>query len=143
MKTYLLALAGLVATAVLAQSPEWQKLTDESIAFYKQGQFDKAAAPAQQALDLALKQNGENHPATAMSLNNLAVLNRTLGKYPEAEAFALRALAIREKAPGASNADLAATLDNVAMLYDAQSQFEKAEPYYRRALELREKASGP
>jgi hypothetical protein len=54
MKPFLLAFAGLLATAVLAQSPEWQKLTDEAIALHRQGQSERALVPAQQALDLAI-----------------------------------------------------------------------------------------
>ena len=43
-------------TAAGAQSAEWQGLTDQAIAFHRQGQYEKALEPARKALDLATRE---------------------------------------------------------------------------------------
>ncbi len=50
---------------------------------------------------------GPEHPDTAGSLNNLAVLYRAMGDYAKAEPLYRRALAIREKALGKEHPDTA------------------------------------
>lgn len=50
-----------------------------------------------EALHIREKCLGENHPAVAATLNNLAVLYGKRGKYKDAEPLCKRALEIREK----------------------------------------------
>jgi tetratricopeptide (TPR) repeat protein len=58
-----------------------------------------------QKRDLAISEKilGEEHPLTATSLNNLALLYWNQGRYGEAEPLLKRALAIREKVLGSEH----------------------------------------
>ena len=86
---------------------------------------------------------GPDHPDTALSLNNLAVLYDNQGKYDKAEPLYQRALTIREKVLGPDHPDTATSLNNLAVLYDNQGKYDKAEPLYQRALTIYEKVLGP
>lgn len=66
---------------------------------------------------------GENHPAVAATLNNLAVLYGKRGKYRDAEPLCKRALDIREKVLGREHPDVAKQLNNLALLCQNQVYF--------------------
>merc|ERR1712137_1015795 len=85
---------------------------------------------------------GENHPAVAATLNNLAVLYGKRGKYKEAEPLCKRALEIREKVLGKDHPDVAKQLNNLALLCQNQGKYEEVERYYQRALEIYESKLG-
>lgn len=72
------------------------------------------------ALAIREKTLGENHPAVAATLNNLAVLYGKRGKYKEAEPLCKRALDIREKVLGKDHPDVAKQLNNLALLCQNQ-----------------------
>ena len=72
------------------------------------------------ALQIREKTLGENHPAVAATLNNLAVLYGKRGKYKEAEPLCKRALEIREKVLGKDHPDVAKQLNNLAPLCQNQ-----------------------
>ena len=57
---------------------------------------------------------GPEHPETANSLNNLAVLYSSMGDYAKAEPLYRRALAICEKALGPEHPDTATSLNSLA-----------------------------
>ena len=101
----------------------------------------RAALPA--ALAIREKVLGPEHPDTAITLNNLAILYRNQGKYEEAEPLFQRALAIKEKALGPEHPATARTLNNLALLYWNQGKYEEAEPLFQRALAIKEKALDP
>src|SRR5712691_8996740 len=92
------------------QGSEWETLNNEVKSLYQQGQYDRAEVVAQQALEVAEKAVGPNHPDVATSLTNLAVLYDAQSQYvghttdrgmsTQAEPLAKRALAIWEKARG-------------------------------------------
>ena len=110
---------------------------------YDRAQYEQAEPLYQRALAISEKALGPDHPSTAASLNNLALLYRSQGQYEQAEPLYQRALAIREKALGPDHPSTAASLNNLAELYRSQGQYEQAEPLYQRALAIREKALGP
>ena len=110
---------------------------------YQAGRYGEATSFAQQACDLAERHLGGQHPGTATSLNNLAVLYHAQGRYAEAEPLHQRALAIRERAFGPDHPSVATSLHNLANLYRAQGRYAEAEPLYRRALAIWEQALGP
>ena len=85
---------------------------------------------------------GENHPAVAATLNNLAVLYGKRGKYKDAEPLCKRALEIREKTLGSDHPDVAKQLNNLALLCQNQGKYEEVEKYYQRALEIYESKLG-
>lgn len=117
------------------------------------------------ALAIREKTLGENHPAVAATLNNLAVLYGKRGKYKDAEPLCKRALEIRENVLGKNHPDVAKQLNNLALLcqnqvrliqyllqinvcdilirYFFQTKYEEVEMYYQRALEIYEMKLGP
>merc|ERR1711936_489652 len=90
------------------------------------------------ALAIREKTLGENHPAVAATLNNLAVLYGKRGKYKDAEPLCKRALEIREKVLGSDHPDVAKQLNNLALLCQNQGKYEEVEKYYQRALAIYE-----
>ena len=111
----------LVSTLVLsaeAQEPasstaqqQWKALQEQVTARDQAGDYAGAEQLARQALALAERAFGPEHPATAVSLNNLANVLQAQGRYGEAEPLHRRALAIREKALGAEHPDTADSLN--------------------------------
>lgn len=109
---------------------------------------------------------GPLHPATAVTLNNLAGLLHSLTLYDKALPIYKRALKIKEKAFGADHPDVASTLNNIGMyalctmsirngcyscssyrpsvglLYKMQGQLDDAQAQYESALEMQKKLYG-
>jgi kinesin light chain len=130
--------------------------------FSDQNKYKEAANLLNEALHIREKTLGENHPAVAATLNNLAVLYGKRGKYKEAEPLCKRALEIREKVSirsthtgcdpdailplqvlGSDHPDVAKQLNNLALLCQNQGKYEEVEQYYRRALHIYESKLGP
>jgi len=94
------------------------------------------------ALEIRKEVLGADHPSTATSLNNLALLYHNQGRYKEAEPLYKRAIEICEKALGANQPDTANSLNNLALLCYNQGRYEEAEPLNKRAIEIFEKVLG-
>lgn len=90
-----MVILSLTASAV-AQEALWKELSSKVVVLYQQGKFPEASKLAEEALRVAEKTFGSNHPNVALSLSNLAGLYTAQGKYAEAEPFYKRSLAIRE-----------------------------------------------
>ncbi len=105
--------------------------------------YTQAEPLFQCALAICKHQWGSEHPNTAASLNNLALLYDNQDKHEQAEPLYQRALAIREQQLGPEHPDTATSLDNLAALYDNQGKHEQAELLYQRALTIRERQLGP
>ncbi|UCE73013.1 MAG: tetratricopeptide repeat protein, partial [Methanomassiliicoccales archaeon] len=127
----------------VAPQKVWKKLNTKVLTLYQQGRYSEAAKVAEEALSVAEKTFGPDHPAVAISLNNLAGLYDSQGRYGEAEPLYKRALAIAKKAFGPDHPNVAACLNNLAELYRAQGKYAEAERLYIRALKIGEKALGP
>ena len=113
------------------------------IAFRDQNKYKEAANLLNDALAIREKTLGENHPAVAATLNNLAVLYGKRGKYKvgnftrnnldkkyssqDAEPLCKRALEIREKVLGSDHPDVAKQLNNLALLCQNQGKYEEVE----------------
>ena len=110
--------------------------------FPLQNKYKEAANLLNDALAIREKTLGENHPAVAATLNNLAVLYGKRGKYKDAEPLCKRALEIREKVLGSEHPDVAKQLNNLALLCQNQGKYEEVEKYYQRALAIYESKLG-
>ncbi|MCA2693052.1 MULTISPECIES: CHAT domain-containing tetratricopeptide repeat protein, partial [unclassified Microcystis] len=88
------------------------------------------------------QQLGDNHPDTAISLNNLALLYKSQGRYSEAEPLYKQALAIRKQQLGDNHPSTATSLNNLAFLYQSQGRYSEAEPFYKEALAIWKKQLG-
>lgn len=104
---------------------------------------------------------GPMHPATAVTLNNLAGLLHSCALYDQALPIYKRALKIKQKAFGEDHPDVASTLNNigqrllhcqdnffkpvcfVGLLYKMQGNLEEAQTSYESALEMQKKLYGP
>src|SRR4249920_598564 len=113
-----------LAVAIAGPSPARAQSADELSALntqvnqlYQAGKFSEGQAIAQQALALAERLNGPDHPTVAIALNNLALLHNAQGRYAEAEPLYKRSLAIVEKAVGPDHPALATMVNNLGGLY--------------------------
>ncbi|VDM47268.1 unnamed protein product [Toxocara canis] len=111
--------------------------------FRDQNKYKEAANLLNEALHIREKCLGEDHPAVAATLNNLAVLYGKRNKYKDAEPLCKRALEIREKVLGADHPDVAKQLNNLALLCQNQGKYDEMERYCRRALKIYETKVGP
>jgi tetratricopeptide (TPR) repeat protein len=87
----------------------------------------------EQAVRLALKAFGPDHPDVARSLNNLAALYQSLGWPAEAEPLYRRCLKIMEAKLGPDHPDVARSLNNLACLQVEQGQWTEAVRTFDRA----------
>ena len=94
------------------------------------------------ALEIDEAAFGEQHPATAIRMNNLAMLLKDTNRSEEAETLMRRALEIDEAAFGEQHPATATSLNNLANLLHATNRLEEAEPLMRRALEIDESTFG-
>ena len=120
-----------------------RKVDDESGRAFEKGQFDKAIALAQSALEFKEQSLGENHAELVVTLNRLASPFIARQDYKRAEALLARALSIAEKAHGDDHPQTAAALSRMASLHADYGDFVRAAPLQLRALAILEKALGP
>src|ERR1700694_3122395 len=120
-----------------AQEGEWKRLHQEAGALYSQGNYRQATIIMGQALGVAEKTFGPDHPDVATTLNNLALLYKAQGQYAQAEPLYKRSLAIREKALGPDHPDVAVSLENMALLYRKAGREKEAEALEKRAAAIR------
>ena len=78
---------------------------------------------------------GPEHPNTAKSFNNLAVLLSNQEKYARAEPLYRRAMAIREKVLGPEHPDTVIARSNLIRFYRAQGRNAEAEALEKAAKE--------
>jgi tetratricopeptide (TPR) repeat protein len=141
----LMALAALLlctASSAQGQQAELRKLNQEVKTLYGQGNYPQAIVVASQALSLAEKTFGPDHPYVGASLSNLAELYRAQGQYSQAEPLYKRSLVISEKALGPEHLSMALSLNNLALMYNTQGKYMEAEPLLKRSLAINEKALG-
>jgi tetratricopeptide (TPR) repeat protein len=105
--------------------------------------FAQARPLHEQALAIREKTLGPEHPDTATSLNNLALVLKDEGDFAGARPLYERALAIDEKVLGPEHPETAIDLANLALLLREQGDLAAARPLLERALAIREKALGP
>jgi tetratricopeptide (TPR) repeat protein len=110
--------------------------------FYKKGEYGKAEPLWKQAMNICRKVLGDEHPDTATSLNNLALLYKSQGRYAEAELLYLQSMNIRRKVLGDEHPDTATSLNNLALLYKSQGRYAEAEPLCLQALNIWRKVLG-
>jgi CHAT domain-containing protein/Tfp pilus assembly protein PilF len=121
---------------------EAKRLIQQAFKLYQQGKYNEAISLAEKVLAIRKKVLGDNHPLTAQSLNNLAVLYQSQGRYSEAEPLYKQALAITKSQLGDNHPDTATNLNNLAEIYQSQGRYREAEPLYKQALAIYKKQLG-
>jgi tetratricopeptide (TPR) repeat protein len=141
-----IALALLVTGCASSERFLWEEYTNEGLAAFRAGQFNRAEAylnrAAQKAEELGPVEMGR-------SLNNLGELNRRRAqaasgaerraRAAEAERLFRRSLAVKEAGIGPDSPDVATTLNNLAQLYAADGRVQDAMPLLERSLAIQEK----
>ncbi|MBV9849169.1 MAG: toll/interleukin-1 receptor domain-containing protein [Armatimonadetes bacterium] len=138
-----LACAGWIEAEGFAFAEAARLLNQAGYYLDDRAQYAQAAPLYRRALAIFEQALGPEHPDTAASLNNLAVLYKSQGRLDEAAPLYRRALAIDKEALGENHPGYATDLNNLAGLYQAQGRLDEAAPLYRRALDILEKALGP
>jgi tetratricopeptide (TPR) repeat protein len=145
-------LDGLVL-ALLGEDTTWQTeivipatyLLNQLAAFrYKAlGTYELAEPLYELALRVREERLGPEHPATVISLNNLADLLQARGNLPAAQLLYERALRVNEKLLGLDHPDTATSLNNLAVVFRAEGDLVKARTLFERALWIRERVLRP
>jgi tetratricopeptide (TPR) repeat protein len=131
-------LMGIVSSTTGAQTPDNLTTLNQQFAqLYAAGKYAEAMDVAKDALTMAERVFGADHPNVVIHINNLALLYRVQRNYGDTEALYRRALAISEKALGKNHPNVGAALLNLTLLYQAQGRFPEAEPLMKRALASR------
>lgn len=109
----------------------------------QQANYAKAEPLLRRALAIRERVLGPEHREVALSLQNLATLQRDRGEADESKTLFVRALNILEKVHGPEHPDVAVALESLAVLHHLHQDYSEAEPLYQRALAIREKVLGP
>jgi tetratricopeptide (TPR) repeat protein len=112
-------------------------------AFQMDAQWPQAESCFRAALELDRSALGEDHPAIATDMSDLASLLKETNRHKEAEPLYRGALAINERTFRPDHPRVATDLNNLAGLLRGTNRLEEAEPLYRRALAIGEKSYGP
>jgi CHAT domain-containing protein/tetratricopeptide (TPR) repeat protein len=102
-----------------------------------------AEAAARAALDLALKEYGAEHLATAKLHGLLGDALYNQDRFAEAEPHYREAAAVREKLLGTYTADTGQSINDIAIALRRQERYAEAVPLYRKAIDIRETVLGP
>ena len=106
-------------------------LTRQVQQLYLAGRYVEATDVAKEALVLAERKFGSDHPAVAKALNNLATLYFVQGRDAEAEPLFTYALVVLKRALGPDHLDVVAARNYLAGLRIERSD---AADYRRRAV---------
>ncbi|MEM7071337.1 MAG: tetratricopeptide repeat protein, partial [Pseudomonadota bacterium] len=96
----------------------------------------QAISLSRQALKIAQEQLGGEHPHTASTMNNLALLYLGQNRFKEAEALYKNALKIMQTELGDNHPDTSGTMNNLALLYYYQNKLKEAKSLFEQALEI-------
>lgn len=119
-----------------------ERMSSQAEGLYQKGSSREAFALMQNVLGVRQRILGSEHPDTATSLFDLAVLYVSSGEYAKAEPLHREALAIRRKVLGDQHPDTATSFNNLGLVYHSLGQYAQAEANYQSALALRLKLLG-
>ena len=117
-------------------------LSRRVVLLYRRRKSAEAIDLAKQAIELKIETLGKEHPSYATSLNNLAMLYKSMGDYARAEPLYVEAKKICEKTLGKEHPSYAASLNNLAVLHASVGDYARAEPLHVEAKTIREKTIG-
>ena len=112
------------------KSPE--QLEQEEIAaiqlyvreMHRDGKYEEALEVCETLIQKCEQVFGVNHPVTASSYNNAAVMHKMLGNYNEARTRYQNALGVYEKVVGQDHSSYASALNNLGNLAKSQVQLD-------------------
>ncbi|MCL2286837.1 MAG: FxSxx-COOH system tetratricopeptide repeat protein [Firmicutes bacterium] len=104
--------------------------------------YSQALQWRQREADAFEKVLGKEHPGTAITYNNIAMVFSAQGDYDKALEWHNKALDIREKVLDIEHPDTAMTYNNIALVFNTQGDYDKALELHYKALGIREKVLG-
>ncbi len=104
------------------------------------GDNNRAAAYLERALEIERRHGTPTSKATTM--NNLALVYRSLDRLADAQKLYKTSLALLEESLGPNHPDLAKGLNNLAMVYVARGQNDRARSLLERAIRISQGAVG-
>lgn len=124
----------------LMDQPELSSTILDSLglALLHRGRIEEGQPLIEGALQIRRQFFGEDHPATALSLNSYARVLRQLGKYSEAEVQVRKALTINSRVYGGDSLPVALNLNELAVIQLQLSQFTAAEQSAQSGLNILE-----
>ncbi|MFQ5449227.1 MAG: tetratricopeptide repeat protein [Nitrospinaceae bacterium] len=131
----------LYIKTVYFSQENWEDYHNAGLAAYGKGDYAEAEKKLLAALHEAEKFPIDD-PRLALSLNNMAEIDRVQGKYAEAEPYIKRSLAIAEKVQGSEHPKVAAILNTLAGNYRVRGMYAEAAPLAKRAFIIWEKTLG-
>ncbi|CAF1157553.1 unnamed protein product [Rotaria sp. Silwood1] len=113
------------------------------LVYSNMGEYSKALASHQQALDIRKKTLPPNHPDLATSYNTIGLVYSNMGEYSKALASHQQALDIRKKTLPPNHLDLATSYNTIGLVYSNRGEYSKALSFYEQALDIRQKILPP
>jgi len=113
-----------------------------ALTYERLGEFEVAEPQARRALDIYIREFGEDDPRALTSMNRYGNLLYQLAHLAEAETWLRRGLDGRRRVLGEDHCDTATSINDLAIVLRTQGRLEEAEPLARRALEARRQDLG-
>jgi tetratricopeptide (TPR) repeat protein len=132
----------LACTASLAEGDDPTALDQQVYRLVEQGKYKEAIPIAEKVVEIAMRSQGLESPATGDALSIVGLLWNKVGDYAKAEQVFQEALRIRQKVLGSENPDTAESLNYLGGLYVTMGAYAKAEPLLQQALRIRQKVFG-
>jgi serine/threonine protein kinase/tetratricopeptide (TPR) repeat protein len=134
-----------VVETKLGDQPHVQARMMETIGtvYRKLGLYTESDPLLTRALEIRIREFGDDDLRVAESQVSLAALKDDQGRYEESKALLLSGLAIREKDLPPDHPDIAEALWQLGHIYYVNSQLSEAEEYMARALRIQETVHGP
>ncbi len=117
--------------------------TDDAFVALRRRKYKDALLGFEKALTLQEEHLGPQHPAVAMTLNNLGVTYTGLGEYENAIARYERSLTLHQSLEGAEHPNTASAEHNLAHVLRKQGRYSEAAEHYQHVLKVRREALGP
>ena len=118
------------------------RMGNQGIRLYQSGNWFEAAGSFREALKIAVKELGGEHPSTLVNMNNLAVTLDNLGCFSEAETLHRRTFEIRQKLLGERHRDTLESQSNLAASMNRLGLLHEAKTLHERTLEARKQVLG-
>ena len=110
--------------------------------YYYMGDYGKALEYLEKAKGIKESKLGKDHPETATTYNNIALVYKNMGDYDKALEYHEKAMEISESKLGKDHPDTATTYNNIALVYEAKGDYDKALEYYEKAKDVFESKLG-
>jgi tetratricopeptide (TPR) repeat protein len=106
---------------------------------FREGEFEAALAPADEAVQLSERLFGLCHPSTGSALNNSALMHRHAGRVHESLALYQRAREAYKQSVGEDSASYATCLHNLGIVHRTLSQSSEAVACLEAAIAIRQR----